>query len=312
MDTSHRTALVDQLRKLPGTGAERDIALQRLTDGYAAGEALSALHNAVARERAKAGVVSDVLSAASAAWDGCTDRGEAGAPDAGAREQLRAAVSSPAFLALVPIWIRELREIAVTRPETGACTVASALQLWMWTMSHFQGTASQRATAIAELADASCALIAARCRILELANDSDRAERPDPRHDDLLADLCHVQAARAAGAVGTVCAELVFGYRRHLEWNAEGCASCYGGDELDELEGLMPGIASAARAHSDVVESDGSHAAKAGPCARFDGVETFTHLRARLDGCLTGARLAKDRAASALFGLLADPSALQA
>ena len=113
-------------------------------------------------------------------------------------------------------------------------------------------------------------------------------------------DLCHAHAARAAAAVGGVCAELVYGYRRHLAWDAEGCSTCYGAEALDELEGLIPGIASSARGCTDVVEADGSHPAKAGPCARFDGVEPFTRLRARLDGCLTGARLAKDRAAAEL------------
>ncbi len=39
---------------------------------------------------------------------------------------------------------------------------------------------------------------------------------------------------------------------------------------------------------------------KAGPCVRFEGVETFVRLRTKLDGCLTGCRLAKDRAADAL------------
>ena len=32
----------------------------------------------------------------------------------------------------------------------------------------------------------------------------------------------------------------------------------------------------------------------------FAGLEEFIHLRAKLDGCLTGCRLAKDRAAEAL------------
>jgi hypothetical protein len=113
-----------------------------------------------------------------------------------------------------------------------------------------------------------------------------------------------VQTARSAGLVAATCAELVFGYRRHLAWDTEGCASCYGADDLDELEGLMPGIASSARACTDVVESDGSHPVKAGPCARFDGVETFSRLRTRLDGCLTGARLARERAATALPAVL--------
>jgi hypothetical protein len=32
----------------------------------------------------------------------------------------------------------------------------------------------------------------------------------------------------------------------------------------------------------------------------FTGLETYRTLRAKLDGCLTGSRLAKDRAAEAL------------
>jgi hypothetical protein len=128
----------------------------------------------------------------------------------------------------------------------------------------------------------------------------------DPR---FLADLSHVHAARAAASAGAVCAELVFGYRRHLTWDAEGCGTCYGADELDELEGLMPGIASSARAHADVIEQDGTHAVKAGPCARVEGLEAFARLRARLDRCLTGARLAKDRAAAVLPDLITGPSA---
>ena len=32
-------------------------------------------------------------------------------------------------------------------------------------------------------------------------------------------DLCHVQSARAAGEVGRICAELVYGYNRHPAWD---------------------------------------------------------------------------------------------
>ena len=39
---------------------------------------------------------------------------------------------------------------------------------------------------------------------------------------------------------------------------------------------------------------------KAGPCVHFDGMDEFVRLRTKLDGCLTGCRLAKDRAAEAL------------
>ena len=90
-----------------------------------------------------------------------------------------------------------------------------------------------------------------------------------------LTDLCHVQAARAAGEVGRVCAELVFGYNRHPAWDTEGCATCYQADDLECMEALIPGIASLARGYTDVIEHDGAHASKAGPCVRFDGLEQF-------------------------------------
>jgi hypothetical protein len=66
------------------------------------------------------------------------------------------------------------------------------------------------------------------------------------------------------------------------------------------MEGLIPGIASLARGYTDVIEDDGSHPAKAGPCVRFDGLDQFSRMRVRMDGCLTGSQLAKDRAAEAL------------
>jgi hypothetical protein len=55
-----------------------------------------------------------------------------------------------------------------------------------------------------------------------------------------------------------------------------------------------------ARAFSDVAEIGEEHPCKAGPCVKFYGLENFIRLRAKLDGCLTGCRLAKDRAAESL------------
>ena len=112
--------------------------------------------------------------------------------------------------------------------------------------------------------------------------------------------LCHVQAARAAGEAGRVCAELVFGYNRHPAWDTEGCASCYQAEDLECMESLIPGISSLASGYTDVIQSDGMHESKAGPCVRFSGLEQFAALRMRMDGCLTGSQLSKDRAAEAL------------
>jgi hypothetical protein len=97
--------------------------------------------------------------------------------------------------------------------------------------------------------------------------------------------------------VGRISAELVFGYCAHPAWEGAGGEGCYREEELVALEGIIPGLAGAA---TDVVGKDGSHPAKAGPCAQFEGYEQFVRMRARLDGCLTGAQLAKDRAAEAL------------
>ena len=62
---------------------------------------------------------------------------------------------------------------------------------------------------------------------------------------------------------------------------------------------MIPGISGTASAYTDVVDEH-SHPRKAGPCVRFDGFEDFARKRMKVDGCLTGSRLAKDRAASAL------------
>jgi hypothetical protein len=297
MDTTRATILIDLLRTVPPDGVQRNAALQRLTDVYAAAEAVAALQAAAAPLRGTTGPLADALCAASADREGAGSLADSVILYGPAAEPLRRAIASDAFLALIPGWIADLREVAVTRPGTGACTVASAMQLWLWTMNHFRKSAPGRETALAELADAFSPLLAARCRILEIAAGT---RSGTPGTPEFITDLCHAHAARAAAAVGGVCAELVYGYRRHPAWDAAGCSTCYGAEALDELEGLIPGIASAARGCTDVIESDGSHPAKAGPCARFDGVETFTRLRARLDGCLTGARLAKDRAAAEL------------
>lgn len=236
-------------------------------------------------------------------------------PESVQRRQLSVTMISDLFLAQFRIWILDMRRIAGEQPGTGACTLASAMQLWFWTLNHLQTARdadgaklyqSARQGVTFPLADALCWLLAARCQILDLIELRVRgAESPALAEGfsglvNFLTDLCHVQSARAAGEVGRICAELVYGYNRHPAWTGESCQACYGAAELDELETLMPGIASAARAYADVAEAGESHPPKAGPCACLHGLESFAGLRAKLDGCLTGARLAKDRAAEAL------------
>jgi len=315
MDTITTSLIREALATLPSEGAERALALRRAVESFAAREAAQALDAAarLARENAlrrvgtpaaksngsdTATLLAEMLTAASVLQQ---DADGLSGPGLEARRTLRRAVAAPAILDMIADWVSELRAIAASAPGTGACTVATALQLWNWTARHFLRRDDCSASALGELASSFTALLAARAQILAVL----RYEDPSSAPRQLRIDLCHVQTARAAGTVATLCAELVHGYRRHPAWDAAGCAACYGADELDELEGLMPGIASAARTQTDVVEADGSHAAKAGPCARVSDIEGFTRLRAKLDGCLTGSRLAGDRAAAALAGELA-------
>ena len=223
-------------------------------------------------------------------------------PEAVQRRQLSVTMASELFLAQFEGWIAEMRGIASRRPGTGACTLATAMQLWLWTLHHLQAATDadggklyhgNRQGVTFPLADALCWLLASRCQILDLLELEAKGPGSAVPAEGLpgvvgfLTDLCHVHAARAAGEVGRVCAELVYGYNRHAAW--DGAAGC-GPDACDPLATL------------GVDASGGTMPAgpKAGPCVRFDGMEAFVRLRLKLDGCLTGVRLAKDRAAAAL------------
>jgi len=236
-------------------------------------------------------------------------------PEAVQRLQLSITMTNELFLAQFKQWIGEMRRIASERPGTGACTLATAMQLWLWTLQYVQEAKDAdgaklyhktRQGVTFPLADALCWLLAARQFILDVIELETKGAANPALADglagtvDFFTDLCHVQAARAAGEVGRICAEIVHGYNRHPAWDETSSHACYCAAELDTLEGIIPGIAGTARAVSDVPEVGGTHLLKAGPCVKFTGLEDFARLRAKLDGCLTGCRLAKDRAAEAL------------
>ena len=236
-------------------------------------------------------------------------------PEAVQRLQLSITMTNEVFLAQFQQWILEMRRIASERPGSGSCTLATAMELWYWTLQHLQNAADADGTRLYHksrqgvtfpLADALCWLLAARQFVLDVIELETKGAANPALADGLagtvafFTDLCHVQTARAAGEVSRICAELVHGYNRHPAWDETSCHACYCAEELDTLEGLIPGIGGSARAYADVSEEGGSHPLKAGPCVRFEGLETFVRLGAKLDGCLTGCRLAKDRAAAAL------------
>jgi len=188
--------------------------------------------------------------------------------------------------------------------------------MWLSTLNHLQTTKdadgstlyhSSRQGVTFPMADALCWLVASRCQILDVLELEERgASDPAvaeglPETVRFLSDLCHAQAAQAAGEVGRICAELVFGYNRHPAWDEQGNSRCFSACDLEEFEETMPGISAYA---IDVIAGDGSHPQKAGPCAGCAGAEDFLQLQNKLSRCLSGSRLAKDRAAETVSAVM--------
>jgi len=239
-------------------------------------------------------------------------------PEAVQRRQLSITMTNELFLEQLRQWILEMRKIAGTNPETGACTLASAMNLWLWSLKHlleakdangrslYHGT---RHGVTFPFADALCWLLGARHLILDVLELREKgADNPVLAETlggtvQFFSQLSCVQSARAAGEASRIATELVFGYNRHPSWQ-DASKMCYESEQLDSIEYSMPGICSCAQASGDVIEKDGAHPAKAGPCVRFSGLEEFNRLRTKLDGCLTGARLAKDQAADAITKMM--------
>ncbi len=230
-------------------------------------------------------------------------------PEAVQRRQLTVTMTSEVFLAQFRSWIREMRAIASHHPGTGACTLASAMHLWLWSLHYLQNATDaagnklyhgQRQGVTFPLADALCWLLASRSQILDVL-ELEQSGPSDPVAAEglagtvqFLSDLCHTQAAQAAGEASRICAELVFGYNAHPSWDEEEHRNCFSTAEIEELEETMPGICAMA---VDVITIDGGHPQKAGPCAGCAGSVEFLRLQSKLTTCLTGSRVAKDRAA---------------
>jgi alkylation response protein AidB-like acyl-CoA dehydrogenase len=151
-------------------------------------------------------------------------------PEAVQRRQLTVTMTSALFLTQFRLWIKEMREFASEQPDPGACTLATAMTMWLWTLNYashgkdadgrslYQG---QRQGVTFALADALCWLLAVRCQILDVrelearGGDDPVVAEGLPATLQFFSDLCHVQSARAAGEVSRICTELVYGYNQH-------------------------------------------------------------------------------------------------
>ncbi len=147
-------------------------------------------------------------------------------PEAVQRRHLTLGMTSPIFRHEVNLWIRQLE--SQSGDGFGAITLAAGFKLWSWTADFLQGHNDpdgkklyhgKRQAVTFPLADAICWLLAAR----SLVQDSIelKAKGPDnpvlaesiDGYASFYADLCKVQAARAASEVSRICANLVHGFQ---------------------------------------------------------------------------------------------------
>ena len=100
-------------------------------------------------------------------------------PEAVQRRQLSITMTNPLFRAQFQAWVKEMRGIASERPGTGACALATAMGMWLWTLERLQHSTdadggrlyqSARQGVTFPLADALCWLLAARCQILDTSS----------------------------------------------------------------------------------------------------------------------------------------------
>src|SRR5664280_481230 len=201
-------------------------------------------------------------------------------PEAVQRRQSSVTMTNEVFLALFRTWIVDLRTIAAGKPDIGAGTLANAMELWLWTLQYLQGAkdaegaklfSGNRHGVVFPLADALCWLLASRQQILDMLELEPKGPENAVVAEGLaglvnfFSDLCATQSASAAGESARICAELVFGYNATDSCSADGCC-CQG------------------------------------PAAA--ALEPFAQLRRKVDACLAGSRLAKDRAADALVQVM--------
>jgi len=149
-------------------------------------------------------------------------------PEVVQRRQISITMANPVFLAQMEEWSAALKTQAVASPAGGAAALAAGIDLWLWSFRHLgeskdgQGRTlfqSQRHGVLFPLADALSWLLAVRSLLAdvdELAAKGSEHPVIGPETAGYVAtftDLGAVQAARAAGEVGRICAELFYGYQ---------------------------------------------------------------------------------------------------
>ncbi|WP_319584326.1 acyl-CoA dehydrogenase family protein [uncultured Pseudodesulfovibrio sp.] len=231
-------------------------------------------------------------------WSDCQLEATYEGPEAVQRRHLTMTMTSDIFGCIMENWIEQMRRAGKDVPGLGGYVLASAMELWQWTLAFLQEAKDENGKKLYHnkrqgvtfpMADALGWILGPyflACDVMELIEKGPMSMTMAEGLDDLTGfykDLCHVQAARAAGEVARICSELVYGYN----WNR--CPTPDGGI----AEKCEPELKTKEECAQDGTLGDQSK------CSRPELIR-FRELKATVDMCLAGSRLAKDRAGNAL------------
>ena len=180
-------------------------------------------------------------------------------PEAVQRRQLSVTMTNPVFLAQFRGWVREMRGIASEHPGTGACALATAMSMWLWTLDHLQHSKdadggklyqSARQGVTFPLADALCWLAGCALPDSGCAATTGATARKTLSVAEGLARACSISSAifamcspLAPAARSPASARSWFSATTAIPHGMqEGTRGCWHEDELEALEGIMPGI----------------------------------------------------------------------
>lgn len=211
-------------------------------------------------------------------WTDCQLEATYEGPEAVQRRHLTMTMTSEIFQHTLSAWIKQMQRAGKDVPGLGGFVLASAMELWQFTLSYLQDAKdsegkklfhNKRQGVTFAMADALGWLLGPyflATDVMELIEKGPMSPTLGDAVDDLVGfykDICHVQAARAAGEVARICTELVYGYNE-----------C----KCNEPDGQLGDQAQ---------------------CSNEE-FKAFRELKAKVDMCMAGSRKAKDRAGSAL------------
>ena len=216
-------------------------------------------------------------------WSDCQLEATYEGPEAVQRRHLTMTMTSEIFQHIMDNWVKQMQAAGKNVPGLGGYVIASAMELWQWTLKHLKVAKdddgrklyhNKRQGVTFPLADALGWLLGPyylATDVMELIEKGPMSPTLAEGLEDLTGfykDLCHIQAARAAGEVARICTELVYGFN-----------TCCCNEPTAE-PGVRP------------------------ECTGREDLAQFRELKAKVDMCMAGSRMAKDRAGNALTGVM--------